>query len=72
MKHILLLLIMISSFIESNASIEKNKLLVIDGYAAKINNVIITRSEVREEMKPFISDVYNSYSGEGLELELII
>jgi len=71
MKHILLLLIMISSFIESNASIEKNKLLVIDGYAAKINNVIITRSEVREEMKPFISDVYNSYSGEELELELI-
>ena len=71
MKNILLLLILVSSFFESYASIEKNKLLVIDGYAAKINNVIITRSEVRDEMKPFIRDVYNSYSGKQLEVELV-
>ena len=42
----------------------------IDGYAAKINNRVITRGDVREAMAPILPGLYRSYQGDELEREL--
>lgn len=42
----------------------------IDGYAAKVNNRVITRGEVREAMAPLLPEIYRQYQGDELEEEL--
>jgi parvulin-like peptidyl-prolyl isomerase len=42
----------------------------IDGYAAKINNRVITRGEVREAMAPMLPEIYRQFQGAQLEEEL--
>ncbi len=42
----------------------------IDGYAAKVNDKVITQGEVREALAPLLPDLYRAYKGEQLEKEL--
>ncbi len=42
----------------------------IDGYAARVNERIITRGEVREMMAPMLPELYRTYQGAQLETEL--
>ncbi|MDF7800528.1 peptidyl-prolyl cis-trans isomerase [Pontiellaceae bacterium B1224] len=42
----------------------------IDGYAAKVNDRVITRGEVREAMAPVLPEIYRQFQGAQLEEEL--
>ncbi len=42
----------------------------IDGYAAKVNDRVITRGEVREAMAPLLPEIYRQFKGPQLEEEL--
>jgi parvulin-like peptidyl-prolyl isomerase len=42
----------------------------IDGYAAKVNDRVITRGEVREMLAPMLPELYRAYQGARLEEEL--
>ena len=42
----------------------------IDGYAAKVNDTIITRSDVRSAMAPILPQLYRRYQGAQLEQQL--
>ncbi len=42
----------------------------IDGYAARVNDRIITRGEVREALTPMLPELYRAYQGAQLEEEL--
>jgi parvulin-like peptidyl-prolyl isomerase len=42
----------------------------IDGYAAKVNDRVITQGEVREAMAPLLTELYRTYQGKQLEEEL--
>ena len=42
----------------------------IDGYAAKVNETIITRSDVRSAMSPILPQLYRRYQGDELEQQL--
>ncbi len=42
----------------------------IDGYAAKVNDRVITRGEVREAMAPILPEIYRQFQGAQLEEEL--
>lgn len=42
----------------------------IDGYAAKVNDRVITHGEVREALAPILPELYRTYQGAALEAEL--
>ena len=42
----------------------------IDGYAAQVNDRVITRGEVREALAPLLPELYRAYQGIELEAEL--
>jgi len=42
----------------------------IDGYAAKVNDRVITRGEVREAMAPMLPELYRQFQGAQLEEQL--
>jgi len=42
----------------------------IDGYAAKVNDRVITQGEVREALEPMLPELYRAYQGKKLEEEL--
>jgi parvulin-like peptidyl-prolyl isomerase len=42
----------------------------IDGYAAKVNDRVITRGEVREALAPMLPELYRAFQGAQLEEEL--
>jgi parvulin-like peptidyl-prolyl isomerase len=44
--------------------------VAIDGYAAKVNDRVITRGEVREAMASILPDIYRTFQGAQLEEEL--
>ncbi|MCF7818480.1 MAG: peptidyl-prolyl cis-trans isomerase [Kiritimatiellales bacterium] len=48
----------------------KNVSVEIDGYAAKVNDRVITRGEVREMLAPMLPELYRVYQGAQLEEEL--
>ena len=52
------------------ASNETMKTIPIDGYAAKVNQTIITRSDVRATMAPVLPQLYNRYQGVELDQKL--
>lgn len=47
-----------------------SKSVEIDGYAAKVNDRVITRGEVRELLAPMLPELYRTYQGTQLEEEL--
>ncbi len=48
----------------------KNRSIEIDGYAATVNDRVITQGEVREAMAPILPELYRTYQGAKLEEEL--
>jgi len=50
--------------------VAKNKSIEIDGYAAKVNDRVITRGEVREALAPMLPELYRAYQGDQLNEEL--
>jgi len=44
--------------------------ILIDGYAGKVNERVITRGEVHEAMAPLLPELYRLYQGEALDAEL--
>ncbi|MBT8041985.1 MAG: hypothetical protein HKP10_08365 [Kiritimatiellales bacterium] len=42
----------------------------IDGYAARVNDRVLTRGEVREALAPMLPELYRAYQGPQLEEEL--
>ena len=48
----------------------KNKSIEIDGYAAKVNDRVITHGEVREALAPMLPELYRTYQGDQLNEEL--
>lgn len=42
----------------------------IDGYAAKVNDHVITRGEIRESLAPQLPELYRQFKGPQLEAEL--
>jgi parvulin-like peptidyl-prolyl isomerase len=63
------LLISTSIFSQTNA-LPKNRSIEIDGYAARVNDRVITRGEVREALAPVLPELYRAYQGAQLEKEL--
>ena len=62
-KLILLCMPLICAQNNTVTSIEAIKTIPIDGYAAKVNQTIITRSDVRATMAPVLPQIYNKYEG---------
>lgn len=50
--------------------VPQTKSVEIDGYAAKVNDRVITQGEVRESMAPILPELYRTYQGAQLEEEL--
>ncbi len=48
----------------------KRRSVEIDGYAAKVNDRVITQGEVREALAPRLAELYRTYQGAKLEVEL--
>jgi len=48
----------------------ENVSIQIDGYAARVNDRVITRGEVRESLAPMLPDLYRAFQGAQLEQEL--
>jgi peptidyl-prolyl cis-trans isomerase SurA len=44
--------------------------VLIDGYAAKVNDRVITRGEVHEAMAPLLPELYRQFQGAALDEEL--
>lgn len=51
-------------------TLPKIRSVEIDGYAAKVNDRVITHSEVREALSPILPELYRTYQGAELEAEL--
>jgi parvulin-like peptidyl-prolyl isomerase len=54
---------------QTNAA-PKNVTIQIDGYAARVNDRVITRGEVRDALAPMLPELYRAYQGAQLEQEL--
>ncbi len=50
--------------------VAQNRSIEIDGYAAKVNDRVITHGEVREALAPMLPELYRAYQGDQLEDEL--
>jgi len=48
----------------------QNRSIEIDGYAAKVNDRVITRGEVMEALAPVLPELYRAHQGAQLEEEL--
>jgi len=48
----------------------QNRSIEIDGYAAKVNERVITRGEVMEALAPLLPELYRAHQGAALEEEL--
>lgn len=67
---ILALLAAVPAFAQTNNAVQKPVSVDIDGYAARVNDRIITRGEVREAMAPLLPELYRAHQGAELEAEL--
>jgi len=56
-------------FAQTNA-LPKNRSVEIDGYAARVNDRVITQGEVREALAPILPELYRAYQGAELDAEL--
>ncbi len=48
----------------------QSRSIEIDGYAARVNDRVITHGEVRESLAPVLPELYRTYQGAQLEAEL--
>jgi parvulin-like peptidyl-prolyl isomerase len=64
-----LLLTAATVFGQTNA-VPQNRSIEIDGYAAKVNDRVITHGEVREALTPVLPELYRAYQGAQLEEEI--
>ena len=48
----------------------QNRSVEIDGYAARVNDRVITHGEVREALAPVLPELYRAYQGDELEAEV--
>ncbi|MEE9368229.1 MAG: SurA N-terminal domain-containing protein [Pontiella sp.] len=70
-KLLILIAAPIVAFGQSNLVQKPKKTSVeIDGYAAKVNDRVITRGEVREALAPILPELYRNFQGAQLEEEL--
>ena len=73
MKRYLPLFVFLSAtttlFGQTNAPLQ-NRSIEIDGYAARVNDRVITRGEVREALAPILPELYRAHQGAKLEEEL--
>ena len=69
-KILLLLLLPIFAFGQYLAQQPQTVSIEIDGYAAKVNDRVITRGEVRESLASMLPELYRTYQGAQLEEEL--
>jgi peptidyl-prolyl cis-trans isomerase SurA len=51
-------------------AVDAPRTVEIDGYAAKVNDRVITRKEIHTAMAPLLPELYRSYQGAQLEKEL--
>jgi len=51
------------------ASTPQMRSIEIDGYAAKVNDRVITKGEVRESLAPMLPELYRTYQGKQLDEE---
>jgi parvulin-like peptidyl-prolyl isomerase len=74
MKLYALLLILLTlscpGFGQTNAAAPQQTSMEIDGYAARVNNRVITRSEVMEALSPVLPELYRAYQGDQLKEEI--
>jgi len=74
MKLYLLLSVLITltstGFGQTNAAAPARNSVEIDGYAARVNNRVITRSEVMEALAPILPELYRAYQGDQLKEEI--
>jgi len=71
-KHLplfIFLFVATALFGQTNAP-SQNKLIEIDGYAAKVNDRVITRGEVMEVLASVLPEIYRIHQGAKLEEEL--
>ena len=69
-RKYLLILLSIPVVHYAQTSQHTNQPIPIDGYAAKVNNTIITRSDVRSAMANILPQLYRRYQGAELEQQL--
>ena len=59
----------VAAFAQTNSQPQQVS-IEIDGYAARVNDRVITKGEVREAMAPILPELYRTYQGDQLEEEL--
>ena len=64
------LLLTVSPLLAQTNAPPKNRSVEIDGYAARVNDRVITQGEVREALAPILPELYRSYQGAELDAEL--
>ncbi len=71
-KSFLLMAVLLTaaSVLGQTNMVPQNKSVQIDGYAAKVNERVITRGEVREALAPMLPELYRAFQGPKLEEEL--
>jgi len=68
-KMLAILALPVFAFGQTNA-LPQNRTIEIDGYAARVNDRVITHGEVREALSPMLPELYRVYQGAKLEEEL--
>ncbi len=70
LKMLAILALPVFAFGQTNSAPMQNRSIEIDGYAAKVNDRVITQGEVREAMASMLPELYRAYQGARLEEEL--
>jgi parvulin-like peptidyl-prolyl isomerase len=70
LRHLFIFLVVSSTAFGQFNVAPKSQSVEIDGYAAKVNDRVITQGEVREAMAPVLPEIYRAYQGAQLEEEL--
>ncbi|HEY5621117.1 MAG TPA: peptidylprolyl isomerase [Pontiella sp.] len=66
----ILLTLTCTGFGQTNTTAPARTSVEIDGYAARVNNRVITRSEVMEALAPVLPELYRAYQGDQLKEEI--
>jgi len=69
-KMLAILALPVFAFGQTNNVPMQNRSIEIDGYAAKVNDRVITQGEVREAMAAMLPELYRTFQGARLEEEL--
>jgi len=69
MKNALLVLLLTATTLVAQTN-EAPMITAIDGYAAQVDSTIITYGEIRENVAPYMQQLYQQYKGEELAQQL--